>query len=465
METRKIHYKSDFDCILRLKDCRGEEVGWPGFDWEARFWTWNKSNMFVASRRGDVLTNCFEDNGRIHVVFDNHRLGSGNLRVEFHSEFPDGMYPDGIHDVHDTYILGIELVNGAAHCPSAIEAELMLPYILADVAKVGKLKALPFVFAPVEWTNDYAPGVTIYDRKSRLFYRDGEPVPPEENSYNVRGGDGTPKPSTVREFVCGNVVYRHTSRELVNVAIERNPNLRLVNRTPSLDAHPGLAYLDCGFIRVGRPRKSGRVSLAGMSFQNYCTETPLSSLEVTYSTYDIEVTPEREELSWNITDPQKLGWIRLLLPEPANPHESPHSAARIGVRYDNSGRKVFYRFRQASLSVPTLPAPSLEDALSALKTSQIVNGRKMRLWATGKDIKVQIWRRSYRHRHTMRGDEEETDIVRQWRWMNLKTDCDRVIWGCCLVRMRRVGKNAKSEWAYFHVAPNGDIWKSRQRRT
>lgn len=133
----KINYKSDFDFILpfpvcRVQDdgtCKPEEIGWPDFDWSAKLWASSKSNVFVASRKGGELTNCYEDGGRIHIVCNNHHLGKGVLNVEIHAELPDGIYPDNVRDVFSPHSLGIELVDGPGDCATDIEVEYMLPYI------------------------------------------------------------------------------------------------------------------------------------------------------------------------------------------------------------------------------------------------------------------------------------------------------------------------------------------------
>lgn len=134
------NYKSDFDIILTLKTCvRNEDgtcskrdVGWPEHDWVATFRTDNGLREYVASRKGDTLVNCFNDNGRIHVVFNNHRLGKGVLRVDFHSEIPNAIYPDGIQDLYEPQPLDIELVDGPGDCAGAAEVEVLLPYIKGD---------------------------------------------------------------------------------------------------------------------------------------------------------------------------------------------------------------------------------------------------------------------------------------------------------------------------------------------
>ncbi len=134
------NYKSDFDIILTLKTCvRNEDgtcskrdVGWPEHDWVATFRTDNGLREYVASRKGDTLVNCFNDNGRIHVVFNNHRLGKGVLRVDFHSEIPNAIYPDGIQDLYEPQPLDVELVDGPGDCAGAAEVEVLLPYIKGE---------------------------------------------------------------------------------------------------------------------------------------------------------------------------------------------------------------------------------------------------------------------------------------------------------------------------------------------
>lgn len=137
---RKINYKSDFDFILPFPVCQATEngtcerkdLGWPDFDWEARLWSSSKANAYVASRKGDVLTNCFNDNGRIHIVCSNHRLGKGELNVEYHAELPNDIYPDNTQNLFAPYPLGIELVSGHGDCATDVEIEYMLPFIKGE---------------------------------------------------------------------------------------------------------------------------------------------------------------------------------------------------------------------------------------------------------------------------------------------------------------------------------------------
>lgn len=132
MEKR--NYKEDLDFIMRLRDCRGEDVGWPSWDWEAKFYTTLKPNACTASHKDGVLTNCFNDDGRIHIVLNDHRLSKGILHVDFTAKIPSGIYPDGVKDKVVVMPLDIELVGetGDCSCPGTAEVEVMLDFAVVS---------------------------------------------------------------------------------------------------------------------------------------------------------------------------------------------------------------------------------------------------------------------------------------------------------------------------------------------
>lgn len=132
-DMQRINYKSDFDFILKLRDCKGDAVGFPGYDWEARLWTpQNKANAYTASCRGGVCENCYNDNGEIHIVCDGHRLGLGQLCAELTVELPNGIYPDGYRKRVEPQLLDIELVNDAGDCPTEAQTEVAVAYAVID---------------------------------------------------------------------------------------------------------------------------------------------------------------------------------------------------------------------------------------------------------------------------------------------------------------------------------------------
>lgn len=128
----KINYKSDFDFILSITDAEGKEVGWPDYDWRAWFFTDIAANAYEASCIGGKCTNCFNDNRRIHVVFNGHHMSPGVLNVRFDSELPNAIYPDGFQHISDPIKLDVELVRGQGDKPTQMDVDMMLPYIKGE---------------------------------------------------------------------------------------------------------------------------------------------------------------------------------------------------------------------------------------------------------------------------------------------------------------------------------------------
>ena len=137
-----VNYKSDFPLLLRLYLCKpgdedapaekGVEIDFPAYDWEARFWTWNKANVYTASCKGGVCTNCRNKDGKILVVFNGHGLSPGTLNVEFTALLPDDLFPDGDRRTVVPGPLDVVLTKDGVCCPSTVEAEMILPYIKGD---------------------------------------------------------------------------------------------------------------------------------------------------------------------------------------------------------------------------------------------------------------------------------------------------------------------------------------------
>ena len=146
------NYKSDFDAILHLYRCRKddngeevrEEVDFPPYDWVARFYTSSKANAYsskanayIVSCIGGKCTNCFNDGGKIHAVFDSHRMGPGILNVEFVAQLPNSIYPDGLQQEVRPQPLDIELVSGMGDCGCRIDMSVVLPYAVVDAYDVA----------------------------------------------------------------------------------------------------------------------------------------------------------------------------------------------------------------------------------------------------------------------------------------------------------------------------------------
>lgn len=133
---KRINYKSNFDFIAKLTatNANGEsvEVGFPDYDFELIITSGcngYSTRSFVASSIGGATKNCFNDNGQLHIVCDNHKLNVGELFGEFKAYLPNDIYPDGTQLNVEPQSLRIELVVGASDTPTTAEIELQLPYI------------------------------------------------------------------------------------------------------------------------------------------------------------------------------------------------------------------------------------------------------------------------------------------------------------------------------------------------
>lgn len=136
----KLNYKSDFDFILTLYGENGDSIGFPTYDWEAYIYTASKAYKYKASCHGGECVNCFNDNGKIHIVANNHGLPVGALHIDFYSYLPNSLYPDGTERVVQPIDTDIELVSGAGDDAEGGDAEVIIPYAIVtsyDIAKAN----------------------------------------------------------------------------------------------------------------------------------------------------------------------------------------------------------------------------------------------------------------------------------------------------------------------------------------
>lgn len=144
----KINYKSDFDFTLRIYECTvgpdGQktrvEMGFPTYDFEIRLYTTNRANAYICSKKGNKLQNCFNDEGKIHVVCDNHHLGKGILHAEFTAFLPNNIYPDGSRKTVEVSHTVIELVDGSGDSPSIDDLKLT-PAFVSDQGEALRVEA------------------------------------------------------------------------------------------------------------------------------------------------------------------------------------------------------------------------------------------------------------------------------------------------------------------------------------
>ena len=90
MKKIPIYFKSDFSAVFAF------DGGW-NIPFLLSFYTSSASRTFDASFDGEIYNNChLAEDGRLHVCFENHGLGLGDLRVEARFYLNDACYSDGI---------------------------------------------------------------------------------------------------------------------------------------------------------------------------------------------------------------------------------------------------------------------------------------------------------------------------------------------------------------------------------
>lgn len=471
----KINYKSDFDFILRLTDCEGNDLGWPKFDWKAKFYTFSLSNVFTASCIGGVTENCYNDGGGIHVVFDNHKLAIGSLQCEITVELPDGRYSDGYHRVVTPEPLDIELVKGRGDCPSTRAVAVVTLPVLGELTRAdveamlaGKQDKRELTFGFMkgsnaeDWAEEHPDGVW-FSRDEGVFYRNGELAEAGEECYNEVAEDGTVRANTRMVFRCNDTRYRFTGRELVNLDWATGGAMRRVFRVPTLNAHPGLFYLDRGYITV-HVSIPCRISLKGLYWleagTDYYERIPLSECEVRTCGHEwgAKAHIEGDEL---VVERGATGgkwhWIHLLLSPGRSNQISP---TVIGVRIRPDGGKEFYRCPSTNMSLRVLPPPPKEGWLLGLLRTFVTPRGKHANEIRSRDLflrnraQYEVWQRS-------RPRSGDRNHKRVWRWKKLtlfrKFDKDgnpshKIVRGNhALFRIRIRHRGVWSEWGYFHV--------------
>lgn len=140
--VRRVYYKDDLDFYMTLLDCDDENIGVPDFDWRARLWTSSKMNYVTVSSVGGVKTNWRDEgDGRIHVVVDNPGLMPGDVHIDFEALLPNETFADGTRKLVKPFTAPIRLTRDCAPCPSAMEIELMLPYVRGKALTFDDLTA------------------------------------------------------------------------------------------------------------------------------------------------------------------------------------------------------------------------------------------------------------------------------------------------------------------------------------
>lgn len=116
-----INYESDFKLTEKAED------GFANVPF--RFVYSVNSGTYTASYDGDKYTNCKRnEDGSVTVIFNNHGLGVGKLKVRREFFVPDEDFPDGVYNIVSNETTAIMLVEGKTD-NTDVEEEFNPPYI------------------------------------------------------------------------------------------------------------------------------------------------------------------------------------------------------------------------------------------------------------------------------------------------------------------------------------------------
>ncbi|MDE6339488.1 MAG: hypothetical protein K2K97_06850, partial [Muribaculaceae bacterium] len=193
----------------------GNDIGVPDYDWVAHFYTISKTVQFTASCINGIYTNCFDDNGQLHIICNNHSLPCGSLQCEFIADIPNAIYPDGSEKIVSPQCVDIELVKGKGDCATSIEVQLQLPM----------LKGAPFTY------DDFTP-----EQLEQLKGPQGNPGKDGASAYDqaLAGGYTGTEQEFIESLSQINEMVRHESTDNELEAIEPNIATDALRKTEQL---------------------------------------------------------------------------------------------------------------------------------------------------------------------------------------------------------------------------------------
>lgn len=223
-EVKPVYYKDDLDFYMKLLDGEGNDIGLPDYDWSARLWTSSRFNYVTVSCIGGVRTNWRDEgDGRIHVVVDNHGLMPGCLHVDVEALLPNEAFADGSRRTVKAFAAPVVLTRECAPCLSAIEIEVMLPYIRG--------KALTFDDLTEEEKTTFA------QQAADLVTIEDLGVASDEEVDEAMGKLLDTRPATTKKAF-------HLDR-------------RIRRGIMPAKARPGIVYYDYGYIKISPYRGHG----------------------------------------------------------------------------------------------------------------------------------------------------------------------------------------------------------------
>lgn len=109
MKTCKVNYESDFKLTVRPKDIQDITAA----PFELVFYTKKAVRTYIAKYDGKEYTHCYPSpDGGVVVVFDNHKLGIGQMWFDVHVPLTDKDFADGVCNYRSTEYSGIVIDKG-----------------------------------------------------------------------------------------------------------------------------------------------------------------------------------------------------------------------------------------------------------------------------------------------------------------------------------------------------------------
>lgn len=142
---RKQNFKSDFDFIVKMLDKSGASAGFVPYNWEIKLFTVEDKFVYTASRQYGENTNCYDDNGEVHVVVDGHEFPKGVLKYILEVEIPDENFPDGSRKVRVSGETEIEIVAEDGQQLDDAVVEITVPHIKLPEATEPEVPDTPEV--------------------------------------------------------------------------------------------------------------------------------------------------------------------------------------------------------------------------------------------------------------------------------------------------------------------------------
>jgi hypothetical protein len=137
-QSRKIHYRDDFDLWLSFVDADGKAVDIPTHDFTINFTTARSASPYKVGRVGGEWVNCHIDDGKLHAISKNHGLATGELRAQVVTDIPNEHYaPDGKQHLQEPYTLAVELTTQRTDTVPSAEVAVGLPYYKGDKGDKG----------------------------------------------------------------------------------------------------------------------------------------------------------------------------------------------------------------------------------------------------------------------------------------------------------------------------------------